>query len=123
MLNCVHLRKSLGLLALISAVLLLSLPAFPQGNTGRILGTVTDQSGGYVGGATVAVMDVARGVTQNLITDSDGAYVAINLVAGTYTVRVEVKGFKVFERKNIQIEVGKDLHVDRKSTRLHSSHP
>jgi hypothetical protein len=55
---------------------------------------------------------VARGVTQNLITDSDGAYVAINLVAGTYTVRVEVKGFKVFERKNILIEVGKDLRVD-----------
>src|SRR5580692_9676609 len=112
MLNCVHLRKSLGLLALISAVLLLSLPAFPQGNTGRILGTVTDQSGGYVAGAPVAVTDVARGVTQNLITDSDGAYVAINLVAGTYTVRVEVKGFKTFERKNIQIEVGKDLRVD-----------
>jgi hypothetical protein len=110
--NCVHLRKSFGLLALISAVLLLSLPAFPQGNTGRILGTVTDKSGGYVAGAPVAVTDVARGVTQNLITDSDGAYVALNLVAGNYTVRVEVKGFKVFERRNIQIEVGKDLRVD-----------
>src|SRR5580693_1412360 len=110
--NCVNLRKSFGLLALVSAVLLFTLPAFPQGNTGRILGTVTDQSGGYVAGAPVAVTDVARGVTQNLITDSDGAYVAINLVAGTYTVRVEVKGFKVFERKNIQIEVGKDLRVD-----------
>jgi hypothetical protein len=110
--NCVKLRKFFGLLALISAVLLLSLPAFPQGNTGRILGTVTDQSGGYVAGAPMSVTDVARGITQNLITDSDGAYVANNLVAGTYTVRVEVKGFKVFERKNIQIEVGKDLRVD-----------
>jgi hypothetical protein len=112
MLNCVSLRKSFGLLALISAVLLFALPAFPQGNTGRILGTVTDQSGGYVAGAPVTVTDVARGVTQNLITDSDGAYVALNLVAGNFTVRVEVKGFKVFERKNIQIEVGKDLRVD-----------
>ncbi|HEV3420699.1 MAG TPA: TonB-dependent receptor [Candidatus Acidoferrum sp.] len=99
-------------MALISAALLFSLPAFPQGNTGRILGTVTDQSGGYVAGAPVTVTDVARGVTQNLITDSDGAYVAINLVAGTYSVRVEVKGFKAFDRKNIQIEVGKDLRVD-----------
>jgi len=77
-----------------------------------MLGTVTDQSGGYVAGAPVTVTDVARGVTQNLITDSDGAYVALNLVAGSYSVRVEVKGFKVFERKNIQIEVGKDLRVD-----------
>jgi len=85
--NCVKLKKFFGLLALISAALLLSLPAFPQGNTGRILGTVTDQSGGYVGGATVTVTDVARGVSQTLTTDSDGAYVALNLVAGTYTVR------------------------------------
>ena len=110
--NCVNLRKSFGLLALISVALLFSLPAFPQGNNGRILGTVTDQSGGYVAGAPVAVTDVARGITQNLITDSDGAYVALNLVAGTFTVRVELKGFKVFERKNIQVEVGKDLRVD-----------
>jgi hypothetical protein len=112
MLNCVYLRKSFGLLALISAVLLFSQPAFPQGNNGRILGTVTDQSGGYVAGAPVVVTDVARGVTQNLLTDSDGAYIALNLVAGSYTIRVEVKGFKVFERKNLQVEVGKDLRVD-----------
>ncbi len=110
--NCVRLRKSFVILSLLSALLILALPAFPQGNTGRMLGTVTDQSGGYVAGAPVTVTDVARGVTQNLITDSDGAYVALNLVAGTYSVRVEVKGFKVFERKNIQIEVGKDLRVD-----------
>src|SRR6202035_2319813 len=109
--NCVKLRKFFGLLALISAVLLLSLPAFPQGDTGRILCAVTDKSGVYIAGAPVAVTDVARGVTQNLITDSDGAYVALNLVAGTYSVRVEVKGFKTFDRKNIQIEVGKDLRV------------
>jgi hypothetical protein len=112
MLNCVILRKSFGLLALLSAVLLLSLPAYPQGNTGRILGSVTDKSGTYIAGANVAVTDVARGVTQNLATDSDGAFVALNLVAGTYSVRVEVKGFKVFDRKNIQVEVGKDLRVD-----------
>jgi len=76
------------------------------------MGTVTDQSGGYVAGAPVVVTDVARGVNQNLITDSDGAYVAINLVAGTYSIRVEVKGFKTFERKNLQVEVAKDLRVD-----------
>ena len=112
MLNCVYLRKSFGLLALIFGVLLLSLPAFPQGNTGRILGAVTDKSGTYIAGASVAVTDVARGVTKNLVTDSDGAYFALNLVAGDYAVRVEVKGFKVFERKNIQVEVGKDIRVD-----------
>src|ERR1700681_1940223 len=94
---------------ILEALFLLALtPAFPQGNTGRILGIVTDQSGGYVAGATVTVTDPARGVTQTLTSDSDGAYVAINLIAGTYTVRVELRGFKVYERKNVQVEVGKD---------------
>jgi len=77
--NCVNLRKWFGLLALVSAVLLVTLPAFPQGSTGRISGAVTDQSGVYIAGATVIITDVQRGVAQTLKTDSDGAYVAGNL--------------------------------------------
>jgi hypothetical protein len=104
--------KFVRILATICVVLLASVPAFPQGSTGRILGVVTDQSGGNVGGATVTITDVARGVSQTLTTDSDGAYVALSLRPGTYTLRTEYKGFKVFERKNILLEVGKDLRID-----------
>jgi hypothetical protein len=111
-LGCVNLAKFVRVLAAVCAVLLICLPAFPQGSTGRILGVVTDQSGGNVGGATVTITDVARGVSQTLTTDSDGAYVAVNLSPGTYTVRVEYKGFKTFERKNILLEVGKEVRVD-----------
>src|SRR5208337_3544252 len=110
--NCVYLRKSLGILALLSAVLLFSVPAFPQGNTGRILGTVTDQSGGYVSGATVTVVDVARGTSRTISTDSTGTYVVISLLPGTYAVKAEAKGFKKFQRENLLLEVGKDLSVD-----------
>jgi Carboxypeptidase regulatory-like domain/TonB dependent receptor len=110
MLNFGRFGKSLG--AILSLFVLVSAPAFPQGNTGRILGIVSDQSGGYVAGATVTVTDVARGVTQTLTTDADGAYFAINLIAGSYIVRAELKGFKIFERKNVQVEVGKDARVD-----------
>jgi outer membrane receptor protein involved in Fe transport len=104
-------RLALAVSALL-AIALLSSPASPQGSTGRILGVVTDQSGGFVANARVAITDVARGVSQNLTTDSDGAYVAINLLPGTYTVRAEYKGFKTFERKNVLLEVGKDVRVD-----------
>jgi hypothetical protein len=106
------LAKVVRVLPTICAGLLLCIPAFPQGNTGRILGVVTDQSGGNVAKAAVTITDVARGVSQNLTTDSDGAYVAINLLPGTYTVKVEYKGFKTFERKNILLEVGKDVRID-----------
>jgi hypothetical protein len=110
--NCVNLKKSIGVLAVLLAVLFLSSPAFPQGNFGRIVGTVTDQTGGYIVGATVTVTDPSRGLSQTLTTDADGAYVAINLIPGTYTVRAEIKGFKAFERKNIIVQVAKDTRVD-----------
>ena len=51
-------RTATQLLGGLFVVLLLSVPAFSQGNAGRILGTVTDQSGGVVAGATVTVVDV-----------------------------------------------------------------
>jgi carboxypeptidase family protein/TonB-dependent receptor-like protein len=100
-----------GLIALL-ALLAGSIQLCSQGSNGRIAGAVTDQSGGNVIGATVTVTDVARGVPRNLVTDQDGEYVAPDLTPGTYTIRVEFKGFKIFERQNVLLEVGKEVRVD-----------
>src|SRR3984893_13977257 len=94
------------------ALLVGSIQLCGQGSNGRILGVVTDQTGGYVAEATVIVNDFQRGSSRSLVTDSDGAYVAVDLLPGTYTVRAEAKGFKALERQNILVEVGKDVRVD-----------
>src|ERR1700683_5390611 len=93
-------------------LLLVAVPAFSQGNQGRITGAVTDQSGGAMSGATVTVLDVARGVTRTLTTGDSGEYDAPNLLPGAYIVRAEAKGFKKVEQQNIQLEVGKEIRVD-----------
>jgi hypothetical protein len=98
-------------LAIPLGVLLLCLPAFSQSNS-RILGTVTDQSGGVVAGATVFVIDMERGIPRSVTTDDAGVYNAPNLNPSTYMVRVEAKGFKKLERQNIVLEVGKEIRVD-----------
>ena len=98
--------------ALAVCALLTCVPAFSQGNVGRILGSVTDQSGGVIAGATVTVLDVQRGITRTLTTDQAGEYLASNLLPGTYTVRGEGKGFKTVERQKISLEVGQDIRVD-----------
>jgi hypothetical protein len=105
-------RKALQVLGGTVLVLLLSLPAYSQGSAGRILGTITDSNGGAIAGATVTVADVQRGTTRTLTTDESGAYNAPNLIPGTYKVRVEFKGFKVTERDNIVLEVGREIRVD-----------
>jgi hypothetical protein len=109
---CVWIRKAALVLGATLGVLLICLPLFSQGNFGRILGTVTDQSGGVIAGATVTVLDVDRGVSRNLTTDDAGEYNAPNLVPGKYTIRAEAKGFKTVERQNIILEVGKEPRVD-----------
>src|SRR6266446_4730642 len=108
----VSFRKAMQLLGGVMGVLLLCLPLFSQGSSGRILGTVTDQSGGVISGATVIITDPDRGVTKTLVTNEPGEYNAPNLTPGTYKVRVEAKGFKALERQNVVLEVGKEIRVD-----------
>lgn len=105
-------RKAMRWLGAVLVLALLSVPAFAQGNLGRIMGAVTDASGGAVSGATVTVVDVERGINRTLTTDDAGEYNAPNLTPGNYTVRAEAKGFKRIERTSIDVGVGKEIRVD-----------
>jgi hypothetical protein len=108
----VRAARTIRMLCLSFGVLLVSVPLFSQGNLGRITGTIADQSGGVIAGATVTVKDVERGVSRTLTTGDSGEYNAPNLLPGSYAVRAEAKGFKAVERQNILLEVGKEIRVD-----------
>ena len=104
--------KIARVLVMVCLVLFAAGSACPQGSTGRILGSVTDASGGNVAGTIVIITHVTRGLSKTLTTYSYGKYVASSVLHGTYIVRAEYNGFKAFERKNILIEVGKDVRID-----------
>src|SRR5579864_7995032 len=105
-------KSSMRMLAISVGVLLCAVALFAQGNFGRIQGTVTDQTGAVLPGATVSITDTQRGLARTLTTDAAGEYNAPSLIPGTYTVRVEAKGFKRLDRQNVVIEVGKEVRVD-----------
>src|SRR5579862_1747326 len=104
--------KSFQLLFSLGVIFLLSTELFAQVNQGRILGTVRDQSGGAIAGATVTVTDVLKNVSRTLTSDDAGEYAAPNLDPSTYSVRVEFKGFKAFNRQGLVISVGQEAKVD-----------
>jgi len=108
---CWH-RGTAGFVGVMLALCLVCLPLFSQTGQGNIQGGVFDQSGGAVAGATVTVTDVARGVARTLVADDAGQYVATNLNPGTYSVRVEAKGFKVEQHNDVLLEVGETIRVD-----------
>ena len=109
-----RLVKAVRLLGSILSLLLLLLlsPVHAQSPTGRILGTVVDQTGASMTNAKVVITDVQRGSTRTLATDESGGFVAPNLLPGIYKVRAEARGFKSVERTDIQLEVAKDVRID-----------
>ena len=104
--------NGIRVLTVIGMVLVLSLPLFSQTTTGRILGTVTDQSGAGVSGASVVITDVQRDIKRTVTSDASGDYAAPELQPGVYKIRAEATGFKAVERPNIVVEVAEDLRVD-----------
>ena len=105
-------KTAIGIISLSLFILSGSQQLFSQGNAGRILGSVTDQTGGAVVGATVTILDTSRNVTRTLTTDSAGEYNAPNLLPGTYTVSAAVQGFKTAVRSGLTLEVYQDMRVD-----------
>src|SRR3984957_2185751 len=100
------------LVLIFGAAFLNSAPLFAQGTAGKIVGTVTDQSGGAIAGATVIVTDMDRNVPRNLTADPSGEYSAPNLLPGNYKVHGEAKGFKGFDRTGVILQVNGEIRVD-----------
>jgi hypothetical protein len=92
---------------------LLCLPLFSHAqDTGYISGTVTDNSGAVVVGAEVVVSLVGGSLTRTTETNTEGAYVAAGLPAGTYNVYVTAKGFQKYQAKDVVLAVAQKARVD-----------
>jgi hypothetical protein len=66
---------------------------FAQSTQATILGTVTDSTGAAVPNATVTIIDTDENVSRTVKTDKSGNYQALDLSAGTYSLKIEAAGF------------------------------
>ena len=96
--------------------------------TADLRGTVKDPNGAVVSNATVTARDESRAFERTTKTDAEGNYQFLLLPPGHYTLTVEAPGFGKLVAKDVGVTVGQKaefsvtLKVDRKSTRLNSSH-
>src|ERR1700686_1974872 len=86
---------------------------------GTLSGTVSDPNGGGVPKASVVITNVATGVDREVTTNSDGFYTAVNLVAGTYQLKVTATGFNPEETTGIVMTVGGQKTLDAPHTPGH----
>jgi hypothetical protein len=81
-------------------------PARAQVSGATLSGLITDENGGPVPDANVAVKNLGTGAVRELKTNSDGFYSTPNLIPGSYEVRVAAKGFQTLVQKEITLNVG-----------------
>src|SRR3974390_3422886 len=85
--------------------------AYAQEYRGRVQGVVADSGGGVIPGATVVLRNDATGVTTNRGTNAGGRYLFDYVDPGTYTLTIEVTGFKTAVQKNIAVGQRGDVTV------------
>ncbi|MFN2516984.1 MAG: TonB-dependent receptor domain-containing protein [Pyrinomonadaceae bacterium] len=61
---------------------------------GSITGTVSDQKGAAIVGATVTITNLSKNVSKTTQTNESGNYEARSLIPGKYQVKVEQPGYK-----------------------------
>ncbi|HWB85502.1 MAG TPA: TonB-dependent receptor [Bryobacteraceae bacterium] len=83
-----------------------------QSDRGSITGTVADASNAVVPAANVSATNLETGAQYQTATTSTGNYTLSSLPVGTYSLSVDVPGFKKLTRSGIQVMVAQSVRVD-----------
>ncbi|HYM26353.1 MAG TPA: TonB-dependent receptor, partial [Vicinamibacterales bacterium] len=74
--------------------------------TGTLIGTVEDQTGGVLPGATVRISSPAMiGGQSSAITNGRGQFRFVSLAAGDYAIEIELSDFAAYREDHIAVDV------------------
>jgi hypothetical protein len=79
---------------------------------GTLQGSVTDDQGLALPGATVTLTNLETGWTRALTTDADGRYRAPALPPGVYEIKAELSGFALGVRNRVPLTLGQELTIN-----------
>ena len=79
---------------------------------GAISGTVSDESGAVVPGASIKVTAIATNISRDATTNEEGFYRIGALDPGKYTIRIEKNGFTTAEVKEVAVTTAAEITFD-----------
>jgi hypothetical protein len=80
-------------------------------SAGTITGSVTDNSGAVLPGATITAVNIIQAATHTAQTNAHGVFVLAQIPPGTYVVSVELSGFKKVEKQNVVLSTASTINV------------
>src|SRR5690349_12143884 len=101
-------QKSGSVLLVLCAAVFFCTSLVGQVTTGTISGTIKDNSGAVLPGASVEIHNVDTGISRGVATDARGYYSAPNLPLGQYEVSASLGGFQQGVRRGITLNVGQN---------------
>src|SRR5437667_893374 len=105
-------RVVMVMVALCCVFALVPTALFSQETTAGVQGYVKDPTGAVVAGAAVEVSGPTLLGSRKTETDTTGFYRFSILPAGSYTLTVTAKGFRVVKREGVSLDVGRLPNVD-----------
>src|SRR5262245_43899657 len=101
--------RTFALLVLLAAV---PAPTLAQFDTGPISGFIRDAHQGALPGATVTATNESTSSKRSTVTNPTGFYVFPEIPVGTYSIAVELSGFKKFVKTGIRLSAASQIAVD-----------
>jgi hypothetical protein len=90
--------------------------AHAQFDVGSLVGTIHDQSGAAVPGASITVTNTATNITASATSNSGGDYEVPSLHPGVYTITAKAANYAEADAKDITISVGSRQRLDLELT-------
>ena len=105
--------KLLGMCSVLFVSWLIPALLMSQAPTGGIRGTIQDESGAVIPGASITATHKTLGITRQALSDDTGTYLLPNLNAGEWEVKAELTSFQT-QVQTFTVVTGSTGNVDFK---------
>lgn len=96
----------------LSVLLLGSMIIYGQSQLASVSGVISDSSGSAILGATITASNPATGLRKTTQTNESGYYIVRDLPIGSYSITVEMQGFRSYVREALVLSTGQALSLD-----------
>src|SRR5215213_9458442 len=100
-----------GCFLALTLVVMLSTPVGAQVDTGTLSGTVKDEQGGVLPGATVTITHQGQGLTLTTVTRGDGTYIFTPIRTGAYSVEIDFHRFRKGVLRGLTVGIQENVRL------------